>query len=127
MSTRQPRHLVSACAVLATLALMAACSAPRTVDPNEPPTNVVVRIFNADPDILPEAIHVLAPQEGLPCCRIDPGDNRQVAISMQHNALFQFLAVRNSTEQGRITCQWKGGTAPRVTWNGSALACTAWD
>ena len=125
MSTRKPRKLARA--VLATLTLIAACSAPRTVDPNEPPTTVVVHLFNNDTDVLGDAIHILAPQEGLPCCRIEQGDNRQVAISMQHNALFQFLAVRNGTEQGRITCQWKGGSAPNVAWDGSKLKCTAWD
>ena len=125
MSTRKPRKLARA--VLATLTLMAACSGPRAVDPNEPPTNVVVHIFNNDTSVLGEAIHVLAPQEGLPCCRIEPGDSRQVPLSVQHNALFQFLAVRNGAEQGRITCQWTGGSSPRVAWEGSKLSCTAWD
>ena len=125
MSTRKPRKLARM--VLATLTLMAACSAPNAVDPNEPPTNIVVHIFNNDTGVLGEAIHVLAPQEGLPCCRIEPGDIRLIPLSVQHNALLQFLAVRNGTEQGRITCQWKGGSAPNVAWDGSKLSCTAWN
>ena len=107
--------------------VLASCGAPRAVDPNEPPTNVVVHIFNDDTGVLGEAIHVLAPGEGLPGCRVEPGDIRQVPLSVQTYALFQFPAVRNGTEQGRITCQWKGGAAPNVAWDGSALKCTAWD
>ena len=124
MSTRKPRKLARA--VLATLTLLAACSAPIVVDPNEPPTTVIVHLFNKDTGVLGEPIHVLAPEEGLPCCRIEPGDSRQVSLSMQHNALFQFLAVRSGTEQGRITCQWKGGSSPNVAWDGSKLTCTGW-
>ena len=63
MSTRKPRKLARA--VLATLTLLAAC-VDSSVDPNEPPTTVIVHLFNNDTGVLGEPIHVLAPEEGLP-------------------------------------------------------------
>jgi hypothetical protein len=136
VSNRRPsRHLVSF--IWLPALLLISCGGTDVVggDPNAPTHDVTIRLENNDQVLLGDAVHLFAPGETFPSGRVEPAFFRNVVIKLRRQEKASFQAGRSGSILKTIQCtcatacpQSTPGTvgSPKVTWNGSALACVGW-
>ena len=86
--------------------------------------------FTAVVDLLNERsdpIHIFAPGEDFPCCRVDPQSIRNVTMTLKPGSSYTFRAGRLGAELARVSC-----TVPRtatgseryaIFWEGDRVSC----
>lgn len=83
-----------------------------------------IRLVNGD--VLPT--HLFGAGETFPCCQVAAGGNRTLTESLRRGTTRSYQAGRNGEILASVSCRVdlaSTGETVSVTWNGTALACSA--